>query len=167
MPRTQGATAWNVHEAKEVVKALQHKKRVATSDADVIELAKKLGRPPRSVQRIFREVTTGKSRLFETIDGRRELRKYIVDGPMNQYRSLSDRVKDAIASYRSNEQQVPISKVNEMIKSSASEYEMMIRVAYAWGYNNAIGDVMKLGKEVPKNLTNDVAMRVSKILRHA
>lgn len=166
MARTLGATEWNVHEAKEVAQALHHKKKVTPSDQDVIELAERLGRAPRSIARIFREVRTGKSRLFETAAGRRELRKYVVNGHMNKGRTLSDRVKDAIASYRSDEQQVPMSKVKEMMKSSAKDYEQMIQIAYAWGYNKAVSDASRLRKIVPDGANNSLAMQVSKILRH-
>lgn len=164
MPRTLGATEWSVHEAMEVVKALQHKKRVGSNDEEVIKLSKKLGRSPRSVQRIFYAVTTGKSRLFETTAGRRELRKYIVNGHMNQHRSLADRVKDAIESYRSKETMIPKSQVDKMLSDNVKQYNLMVRTAYAWGYNNAIADAMQLGASTPKGLNEEVAEKVKKVL---
>jgi uncharacterized 2Fe-2S/4Fe-4S cluster protein (DUF4445 family) len=164
MPRTQGATAWSIHEVKEVAQALHHKNRVATSDRDVLQLSKKLGRPPRSIQRVFHAVKTGKHKLFETPAGRRELRKYIVEGPMNQYRSLSDRVKEAIETYRSAEKMIPQSQVDKMLKDNVKQYNLMVRAAYAWGYNNAVADAMQLGVDAPRGLTLDVADEIKSIL---
>lgn len=143
---------------------LHHKENLTIRDKDVIELSKKLGRAPRSIKRIYNEVTSGKSRLFETVAGRRELRKYVVDGPMNQYRSLSDRVKDAIESYRASEKMIPQSQVDKMLKDNVKQYNLMVRTAYAWGYNNAIADAMQLGVDVPKGLNNEIAEQVKNVL---
>ena len=59
---------------------------------------------------------------------------------------------------------IPKSQVDKMLKDNVKQYNLMVRAAYAWGYNNAVADAMQLGVDPPRELTSELADEIKSIL---
>tara|TARA_R100001509_G_C4875111_1_gene218276 strand:- start:1215 stop:1748 length:534 start_codon:yes stop_codon:yes gene_type:complete len=173
MPKTKGAIHWKVHEVEKVMRVTRNKKKLSASDPDFTKLCSELGRSEGSVRHIISQVRRGTNALLRTEEGRKKLNKY-VEGKTSK-RTLKDRVKDAVKTFKTNESTISLSMHKQLMdkrtQSLNNKTKEMVVLAHAWGYNQGVADyrgkfldsVSELNKRIP-GVNNEVVTQTSKIL---
>jgi len=173
MPKTKGAINWKLQEVEKVMRMTRTKKKLSASDPDFMNLCAELGRSEGSVRHIVRQVRRGTNALLQTSEGEKKLNKY-VEGSTPK-RTLKDRIKDAVKTFKTNESTISLSMHKQLMdkrtKSLNNKAMEMVVLAHAWGYNQGVADyrgkflesVGQLNKEIP-DVDNEVVTQTSKIL---
>ena len=172
MPKTKGATLWKVHEVKKVMCVARKKKKLSSTDPEWVGVCAELGRSQDSARHIVSQVRRGTNALLRTAEGKKQLGKY-VEGASK--RTLKDRVKDAVKTFKTNESTISLSMHKQLMDKRAKTLNdkamEMVVLAHAWGYNQGVADyrgkllesVSALNKQIP-DVNNEIVTQTSKIL---